>query len=251
MKNISVEVCATSINSALAARIAGANRIELCDNISEGGTTPSAGMIKHCVENLKIETWVMIRPRGGDFLYNDIEFEVMKHDVNIAKEIGAEGIVTGILRADGTIDLERMKTIVLLADPLKVSFHRAFDMCSDHLTAVNDLIDIGVVRILTSGMQNKAIDGIELIKQLVKIANGNIEIMAGSGINIDNAKTIISQTFVDALHLTGRVKMFGKMQYKTDKVVLNQFGHEYDFMHYETKEEIIRQIVKICQLKNL
>lgn len=246
-RRIQVEVCTASINSAIAANRAGADRIELCDNLSEGGTTPSAGMIKMCSDLLDLETWVMIRPRGGDFLYNDLEFEVMKRDIELAKDMGASGIVTGILLEDGSVDVERMKEIIRLANPLRVSFHRAIDMCVDPFVALEKLIDIGIVRVLTSGLENKVIDGISMINKLYKQSKGRIEIMMGSGISTSNISGILKSSNVDAVHLTGRTTTKGLMEYQPSQVVLNSFGHEFDFSHRDSDETIISKIVQACR----
>lgn len=248
-KPVQVEVCATSINSAIAADRAGAHRIELCDNISEGGTTPSAGLIKMCVNKLSLETWVMIRPRGGDFLYSDVEFDVMKEDTLIAKELGADGIVTGILNKDGKVDIVRMNELTELADPMPVAFHRAIDMCSDPFDALEKLMAIGVVRVLTSGLKNKAEDGISLINRLFDFAAGRIEIMAGSGINRGNIDSFLHKAKLDAVHLTGRSTTFSKMDYKPSNVILNSFGHEYDFQSMDSDREIIESIVRSCRYR--
>ncbi len=242
-KKIRVEVCATSINSAIAADNAGAHRIELCDNISEGGTTPSAGAIAYSVEKLNLETWVMVRPRGGDFLYNSEEFNQMLGDILIAKNIGAHGIVTGLLQADGRLDFLRMIEIIEIAKPLKVAFHRAFDMIINPIMALEELIDLGVCRILTSGQQNKAIDGKIMIKELVTAARGRVEIMAGSGITPDNVKEVVDFSGVSDIHLSGSYFVESKMEHKPDQVVLNNFGHEYDFRWKETSTEIIKEVI--------
>ena len=191
---ITIEVCATSLDSAIAAEQGGAKRIELCDNLIEGGTTPSAGSIITARRNLKIEIYVLIRPRGGDFLYNDIEFELMKEDVIMAKKLKADGVVIGILNKDGFVDMKRTKELIKLARPMGVTFHRAFDMCADPFKTLEQLIELNVDRILTSGQKNTAIQGTELINELIKRADGRIEIMPGSGINFDNFSEIVNKT---------------------------------------------------------
>lgn len=245
-KTIKVEVCATSINSAVMANDAGADRIELCDNISEGGTTPSAGAIAFAVEKLNLETWVMVRPRGGDFMYNQSEFNVIMGDILIAKNIGAHGIVTGILQSDGRIDFMKMIEIIEIAKPLKVAFHRAFDMVIDPFMALAELIDLGVCRILTSGQQNKAVEGVEVLTKLVDTAKGKIEIMAGAGVNDENVSTILDSG-VDAIHLSGSSMVKSNMIHKPSKVVLNDFGHEYDFNWKETNLEKIQNVIRIVK----
>src|ERR1039457_4698355 len=144
-----LEACVNSVVSAIEAQKGGASRVELCENMQEGGTTPSAGSILTARRNLYIDLYVMIRPRGADFLYNDLEFEIMKQDIHLAQELGADGVVFGILKSDGTIDKERMKVLVELARPMRITWHRAFDMARDPYEAMEDLISLGIDRILT------------------------------------------------------------------------------------------------------
>ena len=178
-----LEICCYSTESAFLAEKAGADRIELCDNFTEGGTTPSYATIKYAVANLKIPVNVIIRPRGGDFLYSDMEFEIMKQEVLEMKKLGVNGIVFGILKSNGEIDIARTKEIQKLAHPLELTFHRAFDMCKNHLHSLEILKKLGINRILTSGGKNKAYDGIELLSKLVEGAGNEIIIMPGGGIN--------------------------------------------------------------------
>ena len=165
MKKQYVEICVGSIDSCLIAQKAGADRVELCDNLLEGGTTPSYSTIVYAKEHLSLDTMVMIRPRGGDFLYNDIEFQLMKEDILVCKKIGVKGVVFGLLNTDGSIDKQRTKELIKLSQPLDVCFHRAVDMTSDYIKAVEDIIDCGAKRILTSGARNKAIEGMDNIKK--------------------------------------------------------------------------------------
>lgn len=150
-ENWGLEVCANGYESALAAQNGGAKRVELCDNLAEGGTTPSYAQIALAKKNLSIEIWPIIRPRGGDFLYTDLEFELIKEDIKICKSLNCDGIVIGILKANGEIDTERCATLIQLAKPLPVSFHRAFDMSNNLEKSLEDLIELGIVRVLSSG----------------------------------------------------------------------------------------------------
>src|SRR2546425_4990959 len=167
-----VEACVDSVESALAAARGGAHRIELCANLVEGGTTPSAGTLAVCRARLEIPIFVLIRPRGGDFLYSAAELAVMLEDVRRAKETGAHGIVTGVLRADGEIDQDRTGELIAAARPLRVTFHRAFDVCRDAGRALETLIALGVERVLTSGQAATAPEGAEAIAGLVRRAAG-------------------------------------------------------------------------------
>jgi len=182
-----LEICANSFQSALNAQEAGAHRVELCQELSVGGITPSYGLIKQVITHLNIPVFVLIRPRSGDFVYSDAEFEIMKKDIEISKELGCKGIVSGILNKNRTIDLERTKVLVERSKPLAFTFHRAFDEVVNPLEALDQLKDLGVNRILTSGQQSTAEEGLELLKQLHFNAKGRLSIMAGSGINASNA----------------------------------------------------------------
>lgn len=197
------EVCAYSLESCQNAQRAGAARVELCGGLGEGGTTPSAGLIAAVRENIQIDLYVMIRPRGGDFVYEESEMDVMRRDIAIAKSLGANGVVLGVLLPSGEVDVPRTHSLVQHAHPLGVTFHRAFDLTPDPLAALEAVIEAGCERILTSGQQPTAPQGSELLAELVKQANGRIEIMAGGGVSAANALELAA-TGTDALHLTGK-----------------------------------------------
>ena len=199
-----LEICCANIASALNAQAGGADRIELCDNLWEGGTTPSFGMLKVLRQELKIQIFVLIRPRGGDFLYSDAEFKVMLQDIYLAKELGADGIVSGILKADGTVDCDRTTALIEAASPLPFTFHRAFDCCRDLNEALEDIIFCGSKRILTSGGKNSVAEGIELLKELNKQAAGRIIILPGGGINSQNIQSIKEKTGCTEFHLSAK-----------------------------------------------
>ncbi|WP_323787840.1 copper homeostasis protein CutC [Psychroserpens sp.] len=183
-----LEICANSFLSAKNAQDAGAPRIELCCELSVGGITPSYGLIKQVVSELDIETLVLIRPRSGNFQYSKADFEIMKQDIKICKDLGCHGIVSGVLNLDNTIDIERTQELIELSKPLSFTFHRAFDVVPNPVIALEQLIDLGVHRVLTSGQQPKAIDGIETLETLKSQANDRITILVGSGISSKNAK---------------------------------------------------------------
>jgi copper homeostasis protein len=182
-----LEICANSYQSAKNAQEAGAYRIELCQELSVGGITPSYGLLKQVRDNLEISVFVLIRPRGGDFVYSDVEFEIMKHDIQLCKDLGCDGIVSGLLNNNKTIDIDRTQELIELSRPLPFTFHRAFDEVSNPLEAFLQLIDLGVERVLTSGQQTTAESGLEVLKELNIMSNGRIIILAGSGITSDNA----------------------------------------------------------------
>ena len=178
-----IEVCAESYKYALKAEKAGANRIELCKDLHLDGLTPDYETAKRTIDSLKIPVFILIRPREGDFIYSDEEFELMKQDILKFKEMGCKGIVSGVLNDDNSIDIERTKELVELSRPLEFTFHRAFDLVSDPFEEIENLIEIGVTRILTSGQKHKAIEGLELLEEFKNISKNRILIMPGSGIS--------------------------------------------------------------------
>lgn len=241
---VKVEVCAFSLESCLVAEQAGASRIELCGGLYEGGTTPSAGLISLVKKMVNIDLFVMIRPRGGDFLYSQSEINVMKADIKVAKELGADGIVLGILQKNGEVNLAQTKELVEMAYPLKTTFHRAIDVSPDPFEALEAIIESGCERILTSGQQNKAIDGLETIAKLVEKSKNRIEIMAGAGINAENAHFFL-QKGVNAVHLTGKVIVQSKMEYRKENVSMSDIEgiSEFDLVYSDFQK--INSVVKI------
>ena len=237
-----VEVCAFSLDSCLTAQRAGAGRIELCGGLAEGGTTPSAGLIQLARQQLTIPFYVMIRPRGGDFLYTETELAVMRADILLAKAAGADGVVLGILQPDGTVDEVQTRALVDLAAPLPVTFHRAFDMTRDPLEALEAVIRTGAVRILTSGHQQTAQAGLASLRQLAQAADKRIEIMAGAGINAQNARSLI-EAGVDALHLSGSQRDDSRMIFRQPAVSMaSSLPGEYEYV--EADAEKIRAVVQ-------
>lgn len=202
MPSFLLEICLDSLASIREAVRGGAHRVELCDNLMEGGTTPSAGLIKQArAVATDIGLQVMIRPRGGDFLYDDDEFAAMRHDVELAGELGADGVVLGLLRADGRVDAERTTRLVELARPMNVTFHRAFDVTPDPHGALADIIALGCDRILTSGQQRSVLDGLPLITDLVQAAGDDVIIMPGCGITPHNFARIHEACGASEYHL--------------------------------------------------
>ena len=242
-----LEICAINISSAMAAGENGADRIELCDNIVEGGTTPGPAMIKMAASRLTIPVNVMIRPRGGDFIYSDIEFEIMKQDVEYCKSVGVNGIVTGILTREGRVDVERTRLLVKLAEPMEVTFHRAFDLCNEPFEALEDIIDTGAVRLLTSGMEHSAREGRELIKQLVQKSAGRLIIMAGGGINPKNVEKLIDYTGITEVHMSAKDKVFTGTHYSYGKVNLSGGDFARNNYYYSSNPQIIAETAKILK----
>jgi copper homeostasis protein len=211
--NFKLEVIGFTVESCFLAQSAGASRIELCDNPADGGTTPSYGFIKAARKNLQSDLYPIIRPRGGDFFYSNAEFEIMKTDVQLCKELECDGVVIGMLNTNGTIDTASCKQLVDLAYPLDVTFHRAFDRTNDPFKALEDIIAIGCKRVLTSGLRPTALEGIDLIAQLIKQAGDRIIIMPGSGVRAGNIIKIAESTGATEFHTSARTTAGSKMKY--------------------------------------
>jgi copper homeostasis protein len=201
-KKILIEICVDNAESALSAQKGGADRIELCSELGAGGLTPSKGLIEYLTSNLQIPVFVMIRPRSGDFLFSRAEFQIMKADIFAAKVAGAAGIVTGMLNSNSTIDTCRMKEIIDCASPLPVTFHRAFDMVQDQIIALEELIELGCSRVLTSGGSISAYEGRNVITELNNLSQGRIIIMPGAGVNAQNISELIETTKCNEFHLS-------------------------------------------------
>jgi copper homeostasis protein len=238
-----VEVCVDSVASAVAAQRGGAARVELCSNLVEGGVTPSAGLIEMTRAAVSLGIYVMIRPRAGDFCYDEDEFNVMRHDIEIAKNMRADGVVLGILDVNGNIDITRTRKLVDLARPLKVTFHRAFDMTTNLLHALEDVCTTGAERILTSGGEQTAAEGAAMIARLVKESSGRIVIMAGSGIKPENARGLVEGTEVKEIHVGLRNAFPSLMHHRNPKIMLGAIeGREYQ--RFAVVEE---NIAKLCR----
>ncbi len=215
---MTVEIVVYNIESALRAQEGGADRIELCDNPGEGGTTPSYGTIELVRQNISLDVYVMIRPRGGDFQYSSYEFHAMKRDISQCQKLSVDGIVFGILKPDGTIDKKRCRELIDKARPLKVTCHRAFDMTRDPFEALEDCIEVGFDRILTSGQRATATEGVQLISELVQKAGERIAIMVGSGVNENTVENIVSVTKAKEIHFSATGVRESSMIYRNSKI---------------------------------
>ena len=213
MSNIQLEIAVFNIEAALEAIEAGADRIEFCENPSEGGTTPSYGSLVRMIQRTAKPVFPIIRPRGGDFLYSEEEFEVIKADLLLVKELGYAGAVIGMLKEDGAIDINRTAELVSMAGNMEITFHRAFDRCKDPYKGLEDIIQTGCKRILTSGQVPNASDAIPLLKKLVEQANERIIIMPGSGVRAANIQEITSATGVTEIHSSARKAVSTKMHF--------------------------------------
>ena len=211
--NYIIEIATTDYSTTKSAVEGGADRIELCAALTEGGITPSHGMIKKCRESFDVDLFPIIRPRGGDFLYSDSEFEIMIADVLLCKQTGCDGVVIGMLNKDGSIDVKRTARLIELAYPLEITFHRAFDRCRDAFEAMEQLIELGCHRILTSGQKPAAPEGIDLIAGLIKVADERIIIMPGSGVRPDNVRELAEKSGATEFHSSLRGKQKSKMDF--------------------------------------
>jgi len=237
-----LEICVDNVESAIVAQDAGADRIELCNNLMEGGTTPGFGTISLARKKLTIGIHVIIRPRGGDFLYSNTDYEIMRREINNCGVCGIDGVVLGILRSDGSIDIERTAKLIEAAKPMSVTFHRAFDLCNDPFKGLEDVIASGADRILTSGQENKAEDGIGLIKLLIAKAKSRILIMPGSGINESNIVKIASETGAEEFHFTGRKVIESCMNFRKENITMSSSSDLSEFKRKVADPDMIRSI---------
>lgn len=239
---ISLEVCVETVEAAVAAERGGANRIELCSALYEGGMTPSYALMQQTLKHVSIPVYMMIRPRGGDFFYSDLEFEIMKQDILQTKALGTAGIVLGILNADGTIDVKRTRELVELARPMKVTFHRAFDSSADLMQSLEDVIASGADCILTSGGANQIADGTETAAALRQKAAGRIEIMIGGGVKATNARLLFEKTGASNFHASLRTPVPSPMQFRKTEIGVGA-ETERDYIRFSVKEESVRELI--------
>jgi len=202
--SVTIEIVVYNIESAMNAQKGGADRIELCDNPAEGGTTPSFGVMEIVRQSVTMDVYAMIRPRGGDFVYSAYEYHAMKRDIEMCKRASLDGVVFGILKSDGSLDKDRCRKLIETARPMNVTCHRAFDVTRDPFEALEDCIEVGFDRILTSGQVQTAMEGMNLIKELVTKAGIRISIMPGSGIHKGNAKHILESTGATEIHFSAK-----------------------------------------------
>ena len=237
-----LEICAGSVESAIAARDGGAQRIELCAALEVGGVTPSAGLIAQARKIEELTLNVIIRPRGGDFLYNEYEAACMEHDIRTCKQLGVDGVVIGALTADGDIDTTLCKRLIEAAEGMSITFHRAFDMCRDPRKALEELIEMGCDRVLTSGQASTAQAGIPLLRELVEQANGRIIIMPGCGVNSGNAAAILQATGAKEIHASARKSVGSGMLFRHSGVSMGNPDCD-EFARKETDVNEVRAIV--------
>lgn len=244
---MTIEIVVYNIESALRAQEGGADRIELCDNPGEGGTTPSFGTIESVRQNVNLDVFVMIRPRGGDFHYSNYEFHCMRRDIDQCQKLSADGVVFGILNADGTLDKKRCKELIDRARPMKVTCHRAFDMTHDPLQTLEDCIEVGFDRILTSGHQTAASKGTVLIAELVKKSNGRIAIMPGSGVNEETVDKIVSETGAKEIHFSATAFRESAMHYRNMAIASMGSDEGSEFKYRTVDPERVRAMRKLAE----
>ncbi len=237
-----LEMCIDSVESAIASAEGGAQRVEFCANLLEGGTTPSLGAIRETKRRAKIDLSVMVRPRGGDFCHTEEEFAVMEEDVRIFKEEGVDCLVFGLLNPDGTVDQERTRRLIELARPLPVTFHRAFDMTRDPFEALETLIDLGADRILTSGQEPSVFEGTELIRDLIERAAGRISIMPGCGITLKNLHRVVQETGASEIHVAAPAAQPSAMSFRNDAVFMGTALRSEEYMRYVTPADTVRRL---------
>ncbi|HWO36017.1 MAG TPA: copper homeostasis protein CutC [Candidatus Acidoferrum sp.] len=246
-EQILIEVCVDSVAAAIAAKRGGASRLELCSNLLESGVTPSAGVIELVRSKISAGLHVMIRPRGGDFFYSLEEFETMRRDIMVAKKLGADGVVLGILDAHGNVDVARSRELVELARPLNVTCHRAFDMSADLFRSLEDICATGADRVLTSGGEQTAWQGVGRISQLVKAARARIVIMAGGGIDDNNAVNIIEHIGVREIHVGLGSSSESPMLHRNLRISMGTaLGREYQ--RFQVAEEDVTNLRRAVTL---
>ena len=246
MEKYILECCVDSVESAIHAATGGASRLELCANLIIGGTTPDVALVKEIRKYSDIRIHALIRPRFGDFCYTEHEMEIMKSQICALKEAGVEGVVIGVLDVDGNLDISKMKELMQEARGLSVTLHRAFDMCKDPFQALEEAISLGVHTILTSGQKASAWEGRELLCQLIKQADGRIDIMAGAGISASVIEKLIPVTTGTSYHMSGKITLDSKMKFRKADVSMGLPSlSEYEI--WQTSEEAVREAVQVLE----
>ena len=241
-----LEICVDSVESAIAAERGGAQRVELCSDLLEGGITPSAGLLALVRQRIRIGVFVMIRPRGGDFCYTDLEFQVMQQDIGRAREMGADGIILGVLDRHALVDVARTRELVELAEPLPVTFHRAIDMTPDPTAALNDVMETGAARVLTSGGAAKVTEGASVVARMVETAGERITVMAGGGITAETIQRIAEETGAQEFHASLRSVCPSPVEFHRRNVQMGEVG-DREYLRYVVNEGNVRALATALQ----
>jgi copper homeostasis protein len=241
-----LEVCADSVQSAVAAQEGGADRIELCSGLVIGGLSPSPALFKQIRKYTDLKIRTLLRPRFGDFCYDDYEFQTLKEEVEMFRELGADGVVIGMLNPDGTLDMERMEVLVNAAGDIGITLHRAFDVCRDPYEALEQCVSLGIDTILTSGQKNSAWEGRGLLAELAEQAAGRVEILAGAGVNPGVIEKLAGCTTVRAFHMSGKKVMDSRMEFRREGVPMGIPGFS-EFEIWQTDREQVRRAVQVLQ----
>jgi len=238
-----IEACVDSIDSAIEAELGGADRVELCGELLQGGVTPSAGLIGGVCERIQIPVYALVRPRTGDFLYDDDELDVMLRDIEFIRSLNVEGIVIGALTRDGDIDIGTLYTLIAAAGDMNVTFHRAFDFVKDQRVALEALIELGVDRVLTSGGAPSALEGVEMLAELVDQGGSDIAILAGGGINASNVAEVVRLSGVTEVHVRAAAPVKSEMTYHPSNITLVRPAPPGDYERTGTRASEMKRIV--------
>lgn len=244
-----IEVCVEGIDGLLAAQKAGADRVELCASLLEGGLTPSIGVVREALKLSTIPFHVIVRPRGGDFLYSEHEFQSMLRDVEALRDLGVAGVVIGCLTADGRVDIERTRALVRAAKPLSVTFHRAFDMTRDHREAIEDLVHCGVDRVLSSGQRPSALEGVDILRSSVDVAAGRLVVMACGGLHAGNIGDVLERTGAPEAHFAAGKTVPSGMAYRNESVGMGGTELEREFQLAVTDEDFVRATIAAARAR--
>ena len=244
-----LECCVDSVESAIEAQNGGANRLEVCSNLIIGGTSPSLALFKNIKKSVDIKLNVLLRPRFGDFLYTENEFNIIKEEIKMFKDDGADGVVIGCLKSDGTLDIEKMEELIKEAKGMHITLHRAFDVMKDPYEGLEQAKSLGINTILTSGQKNSALEGKTLIKELVEKASSHIEILVGSGVNANVIKQFLEDTNASAFHMSGKVTLDSGMIYRKENVSMGlDTMSEYEI--WQTDSEKIKEARAVLETLN-
>jgi copper homeostasis protein len=241
-----LEICVDSVESAVAAERGGAQRVELCSDLLEGGITPSAGLLALVRQRIGIDVFVIIRPRGGDFFYTEAEFEVMREDIQRACDAGANGIILGVLDQHARVDVERTRQLVKLAGPLPVTFHRAIDMTPDPCTALKDVMETGAARVLTSGGAAKVTEGVSVVARMVAAAGDRIRVMAGGGITPETIVQVAEYTGASEFHASLRSARPSPVDFHRRHVQMGEV-RDREYLRYVVEEENVRALAGVLR----